>query len=88
MAVRVQYRGAGGQNVVSPYDWVVSDAGGALYLPVVDGLGSPLPERELGPDQTAQGRVGFVVPRTARGLVLTFDSEVGDGSAQVPITSG
>ena len=71
---------------VSPYDWVVLDAGGHRYGAVVDGLSGALPERVLGPGQSASGEVGFVVPMSARGLRLRFDAELGDESASVPLT--
>jgi hypothetical protein len=87
VTVRVQCRAAGtGAAPVSPYDWVLSDAGGEVFGPVVEGLGGTLPERVVGPGQTARGQLGFVVPRTAAGLQLHFDAELGDASAQVPLT--
>jgi hypothetical protein len=87
VTVRVQCRAAGSGAVpVSPYDWVLSDAGGGVFGPVVDGLGGTLPERLVGPGQTARGQLGFVVPRAADGLQLHFDAELGDASARVPLT--
>jgi len=77
--------GGGGRVPVSPYDWTVTDATGQLYDAVVDGLDGSLPERTLGPGQSARGRVGFVVPRSAVGLQLHFNAEQGSGSAQVPL---
>jgi Domain of unknown function (DUF4352) len=87
VTVRVQCRAAGSAAVpVSPYDWVVTDAGGGVFGPVVDGLGGGFPERVVGPGQTARGLLGFVVPRAAGRLQLHFDAELGDGSARVPLT--
>jgi hypothetical protein len=87
VAVRVLCRSAGGAATpVSPYDLVVLDADGDEYGAVVDGLGGGLPERVLGPGQSASGEVGFVVPESARGLRLRFDAELGDASASVPLT--
>ena len=87
VAVRVVCRSAGaGAMPVSPYDWVVLDAGGHEYGAVVEGLSDALPERVLGPGQSASGEVGFVVPVSARGLRLRFDAELGDASASVPLT--
>jgi hypothetical protein len=87
VTVRVQCQAAGSAAVpVSPYDWVVSDAGGAVFGPVLDGLGGTFPERVVRPGQTARGLLGFVVPRAAAGLQLHFDAELGDGSARVPLT--
>ncbi|HXM58626.1 MAG TPA: protein kinase, partial [Candidatus Dormibacteraeota bacterium] len=86
--VSVQYRAGAAATVTSPYDWVVSDDSGHQYAPVVDGIGRPLPERRLGANQSANGQIGFVVPRSARGLVLNFDAQFGDGAAQVPLPLG
>lgn len=62
------------------------DAAGHEYGAVVDGLRGGLPERVLGPGQSASGEVGFVVPVAASGLRLRFDAEFGDASASVPLT--
>jgi hypothetical protein len=87
LTVGVVCRSAGSETVpVSPYDWVLVDADGEVYVPVVDGLGGALPERVLEPGQSAQGLIGFTVPATARGLRLRFDAELGDESASVPLT--
>ena len=48
--------------------------------------GGALAEGPLGPGPSVRGLLAFVVPRTAAGLVLQYDSEVGDGSARVPLT--
>ncbi|HSR21998.1 MAG TPA: DUF4352 domain-containing protein, partial [Candidatus Eisenbacteria bacterium] len=86
VTVGVQCEGDGsGPAVVSPYDWVLTDASGAVYGPVVDGLSGSLQERQLAPTDIARGRIGFVVPRSAQGLVLNYDAEQGDASAQVPL---
>ena len=69
--------------IVSPYDWTLTDAAGVTYG-AVDVAGA-LPQRELPPRQTARGRVGFVVPAAARGLVATFSAEPTGDSARVPL---
>lgn len=69
----------------SPYDWVVTDASGTVYGAVVDGLDGALPEVPLAPTERVRGVVGFVVPRSAQGLVVRFDAETGDDAIQVPI---
>jgi Domain of unknown function (DUF4352) len=87
VAVAVLVRDTGSAPApVSPYDWAVSDAGGGVYGAVVDGLDGPLAERTLPPGRSERGRIGFVVPRTAQGLRLHFDAELGNGAAQVPLT--
>jgi hypothetical protein len=86
VTVRLQYQAdGGGPAIVSPYDWVVSDASGATYAPVTNGVDGALPDRELARNQGVRGQVGFVVPRTAQGLVLHFGAERGDESAQVAL---
>jgi serine/threonine-protein kinase len=82
--VRCQADGSG-PGIVTPYDWSVIDASGAVYRPVVDGVGEPLAEKELRNGQTIEGRIGFVVPRAAQGLTLHFGAEVGDEAGLVPI---
>jgi hypothetical protein len=87
VAVRVRCQDTGsGAMPVSPYDWVLLDATGTTYGAVVDGLSGGLPQRVLGPGQSAVGEVGFVVPASTPGLRLTFDAERGDASASVPLT--
>jgi len=86
--VLVQLRsvaGASGPAIASPYDWTLTDDSGAAYPAVLDGVDGALPEGRLAPSGSAQGRLGFVVPRSAAGLVLHFDAEVGDDAAQVPL---
>jgi serine/threonine-protein kinase len=85
VTIRVQYSGAQEVAPISPYDWVLTDRDGAMYTVVVDGLSGALPERSIGPDQTVRGQIGFIVPRTAPGLVLHFDAQFGDSSAQIPL---
>jgi hypothetical protein len=54
--------------------------------PVLDGLpGDPLPAVGLGPGQSVRGTIGFLVPRSARGMVLRFDAQVGEDAAQLPL---
>jgi MFS family permease len=84
VVVDVRYE-AGAAAGASPYDWVVTDDSGAVSGAVVDGLDGTLPELSLAPTERVRGVVGFVVPRSARGLVLHFDAETGDGSFQVPL---
>jgi hypothetical protein len=75
--------------VVSPYDWVLTSAGGTVaYQSVVDGIDGVLPQTTLEPGQAVQGRVAFLVPATAKGLRLHFLAEVGDGSADVALSPG
>ena len=86
--VLVQLRyvaGAGGPAIASPYDWTLTDDSGAAYPAVLDGVDGALPEGRLAASGRAQGRLGFVVPRSTAGLVLHFDAEVGDDVALVPL---
>jgi hypothetical protein len=84
--VQVAYQADGrGGTIASPYDWALTDASGAAYAVAQDGIDGALPEAELGPAGTARGRLGFVVRRAARGLVLQFDSELGDDAARFPL---
>ncbi len=85
VAVRVRYQGGDGTAIVSPYDWALTDASGAVHGAVVQDLGGALPERELRSGETVAGIIGFVVPPAAQGLVLTFAAELGDQSAQIPL---
>jgi serine/threonine-protein kinase len=86
VVVLVRCRADGsGPGIVTPYDWSVIDASGAVYRPVVDGVGQPLAEKELRSGQTIEGRIGFVVPRAAQGLTLHFGAELGDEAGLVPI---
>jgi hypothetical protein len=83
----VLYQGSGaGSTIVSPYDWVLTDASGTTYGPVDDGAAGAVPQRELPANASVRGRLGFAVPQAARGLVLHFDAERGDESARVPLT--
>jgi MFS family permease len=72
--------------LVSPYDWVLTDASGAAYGAAQDGLNGALAERSLPPGRSTQGRLGFLVPLTAGGLVLHYQSELGYESASVPLS--
>jgi MFS family permease len=86
VVVRVLYRVVGTDPVItSPYDWTVTDESGQVYGAVEDGIPSALPEAPLSPAATVGGTLAFVVPRTARGLVLHFDAERGYESAEVPL---
>lgn len=85
VVVEVRYEAAGTPAAASPYDWVVTDASGGIYGPVDGGLSSGLPQLRLGPSEHIRAVVGFVVPRSARGLVLHFDAPVGDDTAQMPL---
>ncbi|HXM55171.1 MAG TPA: MFS transporter [Candidatus Dormibacteraeota bacterium] len=85
--VQVLYQpGDGGVGITSPYDWSLTDASGASYGAYQYGIGGALPEGRLGANQSARGLLAFIVPRTARGLVLQYDAEVGDGSARIPLS--
>jgi len=81
VTVTVDYRPRTGATLVSPYDWVVTDASGAAYGAIPVGLR----EVELPRDAGVRGSVGFVVPLSAPGLVLHYDAELGDGAAEVPL---
>jgi hypothetical protein len=87
LLVSVRYQAGGGGTFTSPYDWAITDGGDRVYTPVVDGVKSPLAERGLAAHQARSGQIGFVVPRSARGLVLHFDAPVGDDGAQVALPS-
>jgi serine/threonine protein kinase/MFS family permease len=83
--VAVQVRCVGtAPAAVSPYDWVITDASGNVYGAVAE-LDGTLPELELQPSESIRGSVGFVVPRSAQGLVLHFDAEAGDDAVEVPL---
>jgi MFS family permease len=71
--------------LVSPYDWVLTDEEGAEYGAAQDGLDGALPERSLPPGLSTQGRLGFLVPLAAGGLVLHYQSELGYESVAVPL---
>jgi len=87
VTVRLEYRRTGpGATVVSPYDWVLSDAAGAAYGAVQEGVPGALGEGVLAPNASARGTLAFVVPRGVRSLVLHFDAELGDESADVPLS--
>jgi hypothetical protein len=86
--VSVRYSGGGGSGIVSPYEWTVTDASGAAYQAVVDGIGGALGETDLGAGRTIEGQVGFVVPQAAQSLVLSFAAEQGDQIVEVPISPG
>ena len=65
----------------------LADAGGNRYAPVVGGGTGPGSLRRTGflpPGKRAQARLGFRVPRSARGLALVFEP-VPDGSLQVEV---
>jgi hypothetical protein len=85
VVVRCQDTGAA-RAPVSPYDWVVTDAAGDIAAATAEGVDGPLPQRMLRPGQSAEGRIGFVVPSSGQGLRLHYDAERGDGSAQAPLT--
>jgi hypothetical protein len=86
IVVSVRYRTVGGEpGIVSPYDWWVTDGSGNAYGAVVDGIGDPLPERQLTAGASTGGRIGFEVPRTAQGLTLQFAAEVGYGWADLAL---
>jgi MFS family permease len=84
VVVQVRYE-ASGAAAASPYDWVVTDASGTAYGAVADGLDGALPEYRLGPSESVRGAVAFAVPRSAQGLVLHFDAQTGDDTAEVPL---
>jgi serine/threonine-protein kinase len=83
--VDVRYQAGAGAVVASPYDWVLSDDQSHVYVATVDGLSGRLPERTLSANQSVRGSLGFVVPKSAKGLVLHYDAEIGDQAAQVPL---
>jgi serine/threonine protein kinase len=84
VSIQVSYRVTGrGPAIVSPYDWVLTDASGATYSAVEQGAAGDLPQSELPPGQEVRGAVAFVVPRQAQGLVVHFDPEVGNESAAI-----
>jgi len=86
VVVNVQYQaGSGGGVLATPYDWVLSDDQGTTYPATVEGLSCALPERTLRANETVRGRLAFVVPRTATGLVLQYDAQLGDQAARVPL---
>jgi MFS family permease len=80
--VRYEAEAAAGASL---YDWVVTDDSGAVYGAVAGGLDGALPELSLAPTERVRGVVAFVVPRSARGLVLHYDAETGDDSVPVPL---
>jgi MFS family permease len=82
--VQVRYE-ASRAAAASPYDWVLTDASGAAYGATAGGLDGALPELPLGPSESMRGAVAFAVPRSAQGLVLHFDAEAGDETAEVPL---
>ena len=87
LVIGVQYENQGrGPAIVSPYDWTLVDASGAIYGPVETDAAGALAQRELPPGQTARGMVGFIVPEGAQGLVATFSAEPSNESAQVALS--
>jgi MFS family permease len=84
VVVQVRCEGMRTPVAVTPYDWAVTDASGEVFG-AVDELDGALPQRRLGPAESVRGAIGFVVPRSAAGLVLHFDAETGDGSVAVPL---
>jgi hypothetical protein len=72
--------------IVSPYDWEVLDASGAVYGGEPPGLLNDLPQRQLPSGGEAHGLVAFAVANGATGLVLHYNAEVGDDGAFFPLS--
>jgi len=87
LAVRVRFENTGGGQVpVSPSDFAVTDSAGRVFQGTPLGGTDDLPERQLGAGQSVVGRVGFVLAAGAGGLVLHYESEVGNQSMVVPLS--
>jgi hypothetical protein len=64
---------------------VITDAAGVSYDAVDVGGDGVLQTARLAPGRSAAGLVGFEVPRSANGLSVRFNAEVGDATAVVAL---